>query len=774
MDAEALLKKILDLEIKKGFNDRAVVGGIENFIKKTVERAPMDENKKESLRRLFSSYAESSLQRRMEIVEKALKIIDGKKISEEKFIPLSETFIPVQYVKGVGPKLAKVFKKLGITEAFDLLYYFPKEHLDLTNVSKIAALKNGMHAVVKGKVMRVEEKRARLKLTIVTITDGSGYLKAVWFNQPYLTDLFKEGQRVVFSGKVQFSYGRWEMPSPEYEIVRQGKELIHTLRIIPVYALTQGISQKVIRSKVKNVLDMYAAHMLDFMDKNVLERNRFVSLSDALYNIHFPEDFSTLQKAKDRLIFDELFMLQIVLGMRKREIKEKSGVRFSATDKDIDEFEALLPFKLTNAQKKAMKDIVKDVSSGKPMNRLLHGDVGSGKTVVALFAIYLAVKSGYQGALMSPTEILARQTFNVAEQILGKANISVALLTSGTKSKERKEIIGKIANGEINVLVGTHAIIQEDVQFKNLALNVVDEQHRFGVLQRGSLREKSSFPHTLVMSATPIPRTLALTLYGDLDISQIREMPKGRKPVITKVYSGNFDEPYAVLISELKKGHKGYVVCPLVEESEKTELQSVQKKVKELKATHLKGYKVGLLYGGLSSDEKKRIMEQFKNGEIEVLVSTTVVEVGVDVPDATVMIVEDADHFGMSTLHQLRGRVGRGNLQSYCFLLTRSFREESLNRLRVLEKTSNGFEVAEADLKMRGPGELFGLRQHGLPDFKITSLSRERDLEILEIARREATDFVNGKVVWDQDSRKELFKIMKKRFGDKISMIEVA
>ncbi len=774
MDAEALLKKILDLEIKKGFNDRAVVGGIENFIKKTVERAPMDESKKESLRRLFSSYAESDLQKRKEIVGKALKIINGKETSEEKFIPLSETFIPVQYVKGVGPKLAKVFKKLGIIEAFDLLYYFPKEHLDLTNVSKITELKNGMHAVVKGKVIRVEEKRARLKLTIVTITDGSGYLKAVWFNQPYLTDLFKEGQRVVFSGKVQFSYGRWEMPSPEYEIVQQGKELIHTLRIIPVYALTQGISQKVIRSKIKNVLDMYAAHMLDFMDKNVLERNRFVSLSDALYNIHFPEDFSMLQKAKDRLIFDELFMLQIVLGMRKREIKEKSGVRFSASDKDIDEFESLLPFKLTDAQRKAMKDIVKDVSSGRPMNRLLHGDVGSGKTVVALFAIYLAVKSGYQGALMSPTEILARQTFNVAEQILGKANISVALLTSGTKRKERKQIIGKVANGEINVLVGTHAIIQEDVQFKNLALNVVDEQHRFGVLQRGSLREKSSFPHTLVMSATPIPRTLALTLYGDLDISQIREMPKGRKPVITKVYSGNFDEPYAVLISELKKGHKGYVVCPLVEESEKTELQSVQKKVKELKATHLKGYKVGLLYGGLSSDEKKRIMERFKNGEIEVLVSTTVVEVGVDVPDATVMIVEDADHFGMSTLHQLRGRVGRGNLQSYCFLLTRSFREESLGRLRVLEKTSNGFEVAEADLKMRGPGELFGLKQHGLPDFKITSLSRERDLEILEIARREAMDFVNGKVVWDEDNRKELFKILKKRFGDKISMIEVA
>ena len=774
MDTATLLKNVLQLEIKKGFENKAVVGGIEKFIKNNIEKVPLSKKDKETAGHLLSSYSALTKEERKEVVTKVLDILKGNPVSSEKFIPLSETFVPVQYVKGVGPKLAGVLKKLKIIEAADLLYYFPRDYLDLSNAVKISELNANEQAVVKGRIIRVEEKRARIKLTIVTITDRTGYLKAVWFNQPYLKDIFKEGETVVFSGRVQYAYGRWEMPSPEYEIIHKGKELIHTMRIIPIYPLTQGISQKTVRSKVKSVLDMYAPYLSDFIQEEVLKKYGMVSISEALQNIHFPANFASLEKAKDRLIFDELFMLQIVLGMRKKEIKSKKGIKFSIDENYTAEFEKLLPFTPTNGQRKAMNDIIKDVSSGKPMNRLLHGDVGSGKTVVSLFALFLAVKNGYQGAMMAPTEILANQSFKAAKEIFEKAGISVALLTSGTKKKERKEILEKISSGEINVLIGTHSIIQSDIVFKNLALNVIDEQHRFGVMQRSVLREKSAFPHTLVMSATPIPRTLALTLYGDLDISQIREMPKGRKPVITKVYAGNFDEPYSTLISELKKGHKGYIVCPLVEESEKTELQSVQEKIKELKKTHLQNYKLGLMYGGLSSDEKKRIMSKFKSGEIDALVSTTVVEVGMDVPDATVMIIEDADHFGLATLHQLRGRVGRGNLQSYCFLLTRSTKEDALNRLRVLEKTSNGFEVSEADLKMRGPGELFGLKQHGLPEFRITSLLQEKDLKILEIARAEALNFVNGKTKWDKERKEELVKIMKKQFGDKISMIEVA
>ncbi len=772
-----LLENVLALEEKKKFTDRAVSGGIEKFIEKNLEKAPLTSAQKEALRSLFLGYSTLSVAERRQIINKALDVIKGGKplpVAKEKFIPLSETFVPVQYVKGVGPKLAKVFKKLGIYEAYDLLYYFPRDYLDLSRTTKIAYLKNGERFTVQGKIIRISEKKARINLTIVTITDGTGYLNAVWFNQPYLKNVFKEGQEVVFSGKVQYAYRKWEMPSPEYEIAYEGRDFVHTKRIIPVYPLTQGISEKVLRSKIKSVLDIYAPNILDYIPESLSEKYSLLPLSSALYNIHFPEKFSKLEKAKDRLIFDELFMLQVVLGTRKREIKSLEGIKMEISESLVKEFEALLPFEPTNAQKKAMKEIADDLSSRKPMNRLLHGDVGSGKTTVALFALFAAVKNGYQAAMMSPTEILARQTYQVAESVLGKAEIKLALLTSGTKRKERKEILEKVKSGEISVLIGTHAIIQEDVQFKNLALNVVDEQHRFGVMQRGTLRKKALFPHTLVMSATPIPRTLALTLYGDLDISQIREMPKGRKPVITKVYAGNFSEPYALLVSELKKKHKGYVVCPLVEESEKSELQSVTEKAEELKRTYLKGFKVGILYGGLSSDEKKKIMEEFKSGKIDVIVSTTVIEVGVDVPDATVMIIEDADHFGLATLHQLRGRVGRGDLQSYCFLLTRSTREEALSRLRVLERTTDGFEVSEADLKLRGPGELFGLKQHGLPEFKITMLTRERDLKILEIARKEAQNLLKGKIKWEKEKYNEFVKIMKKKFGEKISLIEVA
>ncbi len=769
-----LLENVLELEKKKGFTDKAVSGGIEKFIEKNIDKAPLASKQKEKVRSLFEGYANLTPEKRAEVAGKVLAVLRGKTEIKEKFIPLSEAFIPVQYVKGVGPKLAKVFKKLGIIEAYDLLYYFPRDYLDLSHTTKIAYLRNGERFTVQGKVVRVAEKKARVNLVIVTITDKTGYLNAVWFNQPYLKDVFKEGQEVVFSGKVQFAYGKWEMPSPEYEIAYEGREFVHTKRIIPIYPLTQGISEKVLRNKIKNVLDIYAPHVPDYLPDEIIEKYKMVSLGEALYNIHFPENFRKLQKAKDRLIFDELFMLQIVLGKRKKEIKSHEGIKMNAGKETISEFEKLLPFEPTNAQKKAMEEIAKDLSSGKPMNRLLHGDVGSGKTTVALFALFAAVKNGYQGAMMSPTEILARQTFNVANAILGKAGIKTALLTSGTKKKERKEILEKVAKGEIDVLIGTHAIIQEDVKFKNLALNVVDEQHRFGVMQRGILRKKAEFPHTLVMSATPIPRTLALTLYGDLDISQIREMPKGRKPVITKVYAGNYSEPYAVLVNELQKGRKGYVVCPLVEESEKSELQSVMEKAEELKETHLRGFKVGVLYGGLSSEEKKKIMEKFKAGKIDVIVSTTVIEVGVDVPDATVMIIEDADHFGLATLHQLRGRVGRGSLQSYCFLLTKSTKEEALSRLRVLERTTDGFEVSEADLKLRGPGELFGLKQHGLPEFKITMLTREKDLKILEIARKEAENFARGKIKWEKEKYEEFVKLTEKKFGEKISLIEVA
>ena len=765
----------MNLEAKRGFKNDAVIGGLDKFIlSKINELEDLDNAKKGKIKELFTRYVELSLEQRESTVKEALSLLRKIKTKEEHFISLSDLYTPVQYMKGIGPHLALSLKKLGIRDIIDLLYYFPREYIDLRHVNKIAYLESGSSVLIKGKIVKTSEMTRRIKIFSTVVTDGTGYVTAVWFNQPYLKGVLKEGMTVILSGKIQFMYGKWEMPSPTYEVIQQGKETIHSMRIIPVYSLTEGVYQKTLRNKIKKALDMYVPFLLDYLDPHIIKNLNFLPISKALYNVHFPKSFELLEKARDRLIFDELFMLQLMLGLRKKEIESSEGIKLKVGSADIEAFRNLLPFQLTDAQLRAIKDIIKDLSSGKPMSRLLHGDVGSGKTVVALFALFVAVKNGYQGAMMSPTEVLAQQTFGVAKKILSKANTNVALLTSGTKRKERERMLNEIEKGTINVLIGTHALIQNDVKFKNLAVAVVDEQHRFGVLQRGNLKNKALLPHTLVMSATPIPRTLALTLYGDLNITQIKEMPKGRKPVLTKVFIGNGSEAYSTLVEELKTGRKGYIVCPLIEESEKSELQSVQEKVKELKETYLKNFNVGILHGAMSSKEKALVMASFKSGKISVLVSTTVIEVGVDVPDATVIIIEDADHFGLATLHQLRGRVGRSNLQSYCFLITQSKKEEALNRLRILEKTSDGFEVSEADLRLRGPGELLGLKQHGLPEFKITSLLREKDIKLLEIARKQAQLTIENKIQWDKEKKTELMKMLKYKFSDKIELAGIA
>lgn len=766
----------LTLEIKRGFNNDAVMGGLDSFILNKINTLSVSNAKKEKIKKLFARYKNTSREERENIIHEALSLLKETKSKpkQEQFISISELHTPVQYMKGIGPHLASVLKNLGIREIIDLLYYFPKGYLDLRHINKIAYLKSGEIVLIKGKIIKTSERMSRIKIFSAVISDGTGYITAVWFNQSYLKNILREGTVVMLSGKAQFMYGKWEMPSPNYEIVQADKETVHSMRIIPVYSLTEGIYQKTLRNKIKKTVDTYAPLIYDYLDQQIINKLNLTSLDKALYNIHFPKNFESLEKSKERLIFDELFELQILLGLRKKEIKSSKGIILNATSKDIEAFQELLPFTLTKAQLKTMNEIIEDFTSEKPMNRLLHGDVGSGKTVVALFALLIAVKNGYQGTIMSPTEVLTQQTFNVAEKIVNKANVKIALLTSGTKKKERKEILENIKTGKINVLIGTHALIQHDVAFKNLAISVVDEQHRFGVLQRSNLKSKAMLPHTLVMSATPIPRTLALTIYGDLDISQIREMPKGRRPVLTKVFIENSSRAYTKLVQELKAGRKGYVVCPLIEESEKSELQSVQEKAEKLKQTYLKDFNIGILHGGLNSAEKNKIMKAFKSGEISVLVSTTVIEVGVDVPDATVMIIEDADHFGLATLHQLRGRVGRGEVQSYCFLITQNNKEQALNRLRVLEKTSNGFEVSEEDLKLRGPGELLGLKQHGLPEFKITSLLREKDIKLLEIAREQAQLTIEGKIQWEKEKKEELIKLLKNKFSEREELIGIA
>jgi ATP-dependent DNA helicase RecG len=782
------LKKLLFLEAKRGYKNDSVIGGFSKFVIDYI--AKTIDSRKEELTAIFIDYSEIPEEERKRRIEKALKILGSieesdtnfandsqnklSDLSVEESVKLSDLFTPVQFVKGVGPELAKKFKKLGIITAYDFLFHFPRAYLDLRNVKKIFSLKNGETVLLKIKVVSVQERKGKLSIVSILGTDGTGYITATWFNQPYLKNIFKEGMEVFLFGKVQFAYGKWEMPSPEYEIPQEGKELIHTLRIIPVYPLTEGLTQKIFRNKASSFIESTGKRIFDYIDTEILKRRNLVPLNYALSNIHFPENFEALKKAKDRLIFNELFELQYILSKRKAAIEKSEGFVFEVKDEYLKEFTSLIPFELTNDQKKVISEIINDLKSGHPMNRLLHGDVGSGKTVVALFSMFIAYKNGFQSAMMSPTEILAEQTFNTASNIFSKTQIKLALLTSSTKAVDRRKILEDLKNGAINMIFGTHALIEESVVFKKLGLVVVDEQHRFGVLQRGSLKGKAIIPHTLVMSATPIPRTLALTLYGDLDVSDIREMPKGRVPVITKVFYNEEDLAYKLVREELDKGNKAYVVCPLIEDSENFDAQSVENLYEKLSKTYLKGYKIAKLHGAMSFKEKANVMESFRSGRVQVLVSTTVVEVGVDVKDATVIVIEDADRFGLATLHQLRGRVGRSNLQSYCLLITRNPSKEAIERLSVLEKTNNGFEVAEFDLKLRGPGELLGTKQSGLPDLKLTTLLGESDARILEIARAEAMNLISGKIDYDPERLKEFNRLLAIKYKEKIPLIEVA
>jgi len=787
MNFEKLINP-LRLELKRGCNNDAVIGGLDKFILKSLTDLD-DANLKRNLEKLFKDYDKRTSEERKIIIGECLSLIESNlkkdnpirqpKISNEvenslEKTKLSELFIPVQYVKGVGPELAKKLNKLRITTAYDLLMYFPREYLDLRDVKKIVNLTTGENALLKVRIRNIEEKKGKLNILTVLVTDGTGFITAVWFNQGYLKKIFKVGMELYLYGKVQFSYGKWEMPSPAYEIVEEGKEPLNALRITPIYSLTEGLYEKVMRSKIKNFIDSIPYKIFDYIDKQVLERNNLVDLDFAIRNIHFPQSFQDVSKSKKRLIFNELFELQYLLLNRKKTFKKLEGYAFKTEDSFIEEFSSLLPFELTSDQVKAMSHILNDFSSHHPMNRLIHGDVGSGKTVVALFASYVAYKNGFQSAIMSPTEILAEQTFENALNIFKNLNMNIALLTSSTKRKEKLKILDDLQNGNIDLIIGTHALIEEDVLFKKLGLVVVDEQHRFGVMQRGALKNKAIQPHTLVMSATPIPRTLALTLYGDLDISEIRVLPKGRKPVITKVFLNDEESPYSLVQEELNKGHKAYIVCPLIEDSDLLEVKSVETLFDKLENTHLKNYKIAKLHGAMSSIDKQEVIDGFKNGDIQAIVSTTVVEVGVDVKDATVIVVEDADRFGLATLHQLRGRVGRSDLQSYCLLIVRNPSKESVERLRILEKTNNGFEVAEEDLHLRGPGEIFGTKQSGLSNLHLYSLLQEDNMTLLEKARKEAMLLINKETTWEEEHVEELKRIISKKYEDVILLIEVS
>ncbi|MFW6210933.1 MAG: ATP-dependent DNA helicase RecG [bacterium] len=649
----------------------------------------------------------------------------------------------VQFLKGVGPHRASLLEKLGIKTAMDLIYYAPRDWVDRSEIRKIASVIPGEPATVKGVVIGAGTKkiRYRLSVTTVVIKDESGFITGVWYNQPYIEKNLKRGGTVIFHGKVEMFRNNFQIPNPEYEAVSQEDEAINVNRIVPIYSLTGNLNQKQFRKITKHALDSCLEYITEFMPPAVAEKHGLIGLKEALFNIHFPENMKMLNAARKRLVFDEFYVLRLAFALKKKRQKEKQGIVFDVNGECKVRLRDRIPFKLTGAQKKVIKRIKEDLVSGKPMNRLLQGDVGSGKTVVALVSCVIAKDSGCQSVIMAPTEILANQHFAGISELIRDTGVRAEILLGGTRKKQRMNILERLKNNEIDILIGTHAVLQDDVVFADLGLAVIDEQHKFGVRQRAKLISKAQKePHILIMTATPIPRTLSMTVYGDTDISVIDELPPGRKPVKTVVFnSRQKNDLYFFVEQRLRQGDRVYAVYPLVEDSEKIDLKSAMEMAKEWSA-RFSGYNVELLHGRMKKDEKEKVMESFKNGKTHILVSTTVIEVGVDVPEASVMVIEHAERFGLSQLHQLRGRVGRGGRQSYCILVGRAGTEDGIKRLKIMAATNDGFKISEEDLKIRGPGEFMGVRQHGLPEFRIADIMRDRD--IMEQADKAAFETV--------------------------------
>ncbi len=645
---------------------------------------------------------------------------------------------PVTVLRGVSPGVAAKFGRLGVRTIRDMLYFFPRRHIDYSQRKSVSGLEVGAEQTIVAYVGEVSlrDTARGLKVVEATVGDETGNIRLVWFNQPYLARMLRPNQRLVISGKVSLFNGHKVFQSPEYEFLQSG-ELTHTGRLIPVYPLTTGLHPRQVRRLMRETIDLYAPELEDFLPQGIRERNGLLPLPQAIAQAHYPDNEGMRNKARRRLAFDGLFLIQLsVLSRRQAWHENGQGYALNADHSCLEPFLNSLPFALTKAQEKALDEILSDISQPKPMCRLLQGEVGSGKTVVAAAAMLLTVASGYQAALMAPTEVLAEQHFENISHLIG-ARAKVALLIGGLKTKEKQMTQQGIAEGEVDIIIGTHALIQKGVEFWRLGLAVVDEQHRFGVMQRTALRQKGVCPHILVMSATPIPRTLALTLYGDLDLSVIDELPPGRREVKTRWLSpGERQSAYEFIRQQIQRGRQVFIICPLIEESEAVEAKAAVAEYQRLSQEVFPELRLGLLHGKMPTSEKERVMQWFRRGEFDILVSTAVVEVGIDIPNATVMLVEGADHFGLAQLHQFRGRVRRSQHQSYCLLLAHSPSDEARQRLTLIERTQDGFVLAEEDLKLRGPGEFFGTRQSGLPNLKMAKLS---DIYLLEQARNEAT-----------------------------------
>jgi ATP-dependent DNA helicase RecG len=786
----APLVKILELERKKGYADSTVIGGLDRFLRRwtgqaiesIADRQVLDRFHK--LRIIDADYASLTPEQRERWASEVLDFLAevAEKETEEKKTPLPDVAAvvrspaktagrprvrakkpglpsidsPATAVGGISASMAAKLGRLGVKTVRDLLYFFPNRHLDYSQIKSISQLSEGEEQTIIAHVWQSQETRpGGRRSTEAIVGDETGNVRVVWFNNPYLAKKLRTNMKVVISGRVGLFGGRHVFESPEWEPAEE-KELVHTGRLVPVYPLTQGLRSRQVRLLMKRVVDQWAGQLEDFLPAALKKRCQLMDLPVAISQAHYPEDGVMKARARFRLAFDELILLQLGVLSRKRDWQDSQpGNPVRLATPVLEAFIGSLPFAMTTAQQKVLKELLDDLQKPRPMSRLLQGEVGSGKTVVATAALLAAAAGGYQGAFMAPTEILAEQHFNAICQLLSRLgqpeaveshlsryagilsrSLTVALLIGEVSMVKKQGLHRLISEGEVDIAIGTHALIQKEVEFCKLGLVVVDEQHRFGVAQRSALRQKGFNPHVLVMTATPIPRTLALTLYGDLDLSVIDELPPGRQAVKTRwLRPEQRERAYAFVRRQVAAGRQAFVICPFVEESEVVQVKAAVAEYERLSREVFLDLKLGLLHGRMPAVEKDGVMRGFRGGEIDILVSTPVVEVGIDVPNATVMLVESAERFGLSQLHQFRGRVGRGPEQSYCLLLAENPSEIGLKRLGLIEETQDGFALAEKDMELRGPGEFFGIRQSGLPDLRMARLS---DVALLELARNEA------------------------------------
>lgn len=763
------LKKAIEIEIQYKYIDiHGKTQAFSSFIKNEAKKYYKLSKKNPKwavLIEIFEHYPFAGINERRKSIDRLIKILKSEtapKKEEEisnktssKLKPAKDT--DVMYMKGVGPKIAYKLNKLGIYTAQDLIMYFPKKHIDYSSRTLIRNLKEGENTTVFGYIRSVSAFNTKNNLSVVkvTVTDESGRIELSFFQAKSnrfmlerIKSQFPVNAGIMLSGKVKRNNfdGKLTFDKPNYsimtgEFLEDKNSNLNLARIVPIYTVCEDLSIKVLRRAIFNAINTYKNEIENVLPDYIREKYGILDKKIAVEQIHFPESIELLEQARFSLIFEELFLIQLKLvRLREANSHNHSALALKIKEKGlVRKFIDTLPFELTGGQKKAVNEILNDLNSDIPMARLLQGDVGSGKTVVATIMLLAGVENGYQGALMAPTEILAQQHYNNLQQWLTPLGVSVGLFLGSQGKKVREKFRTDLRNGQMNIAVGTHALIQENVDFNNLGAIVVDEQHRFGVKQRNILKKKSQNPQMLTMTATPIPRTLALTVHGDLDLTIIDELPKGRKPIKTSLVTSHRGV-YDLIKKEIESGRQAYVVYPLIEESETLSAKAATIEAERLQNEIFPQFKIGLLHGKLKNDEKEQVMADFKNKKYDILVSTTVVEVGVDVPNATVMLIENAERFGLSQLHQLRGRVGRNDLQSYCILHTSTKSQETKERLNIMTQTNDGFVIAEKDLQLRGPGEFLGTRQSGLPDLIISDIVR--DAKILEMARNEAIDFV--------------------------------